>query len=56
LPVMPGLTSLLFVMGWAFKGPEQGPGRINRVKGGLLVLAHPACTAWLLRSLTPASA
>ena len=50
LPVMAGLTGLLFVMGWGFKGP----GRINRVKGGLLVLAYLAYTAWLLRSLTPA--
>jgi len=56
LPVMAGLTGLLFVMGSGFKGPGQGPGRINRVKGGLLVLAYLAYTAWLLRSLTPASA
>jgi cation:H+ antiporter len=52
LPVMAGLTVLLFVMGWGFKGP----GRINRAEGGLLVLAYLAYTAWLLGSLTPASA
>jgi cation:H+ antiporter len=51
LPVMAGLTGLLFVMGWGFKGP----GRINRVEGGLLVLAYLAYTAWLLTTLSPAS-
>jgi len=52
LPVMAGLTGLLFVMGWGFKGPV----RTNRVEGSLLVLAYLAYTAWLLGSLTPASA
>ena len=52
LPVMAGLTGLLFVMGWGFRGP----GRINRVEGALLVLAYLAYTAWLLRTLAPASA
>jgi cation:H+ antiporter len=52
LPVMAGLTVLLFVMGWGFKGS----GRINRLEGSLLVLAYLAYIAWLLRSLTPASA
>lgn len=52
LPVMAGLTVLLFVMGWGFKGP----GRINRLEGSLLVLVYFAYTAWLLRTLTPASA
>jgi cation:H+ antiporter len=51
LPVMAGLTVLVFVMGWGFKGP----GRINRVEGGLLVLAYLAYTAWLLTTLSPAS-
>ncbi len=51
LPVMAGLTVVLFVMGWGFKGP----GRINRVEGGLLVLAYLAYTAWLLTTLSPAS-
>ena len=52
LPVMAGLTVLLFVMGWGFKGP----GRINRLEGSLLVLVYFAYTAWLLRTLAPASA
>ena len=53
LPVMAGLTGLLFVMGWGFKDP----GRINRLQGGLfVVLAYLAYTAWLLGSMTPASA
>ena len=52
LPVMAGLTVLLFVMGWGFKGP----GRINRMEGSLLVLVYFAYTAWLLRTLAPASA
>jgi cation:H+ antiporter len=52
LPVMAGLTVLLFVLGWGFKGP----GRINRVEGSLLVLAYLAYTAWLLTTLSPASA
>ena len=52
LPVMAGLTVVVFVMGWGFKGP----GRINRVEGGLLVLAYLAYTAWLLTTLSPASA
>jgi len=51
LPVMAGLTVLVFVMGWGLKGP----GRINRLEGGLLVLAYLAYSAWLLRSLTPTS-
>lgn len=52
LPVMAGLTVLLFVMGWGFKGP----GRINRVEGGLLVGVYLAYTTWLLTTLSPASA
>ena len=51
LPVMAGLTGLLFVMGWGFRGP----GHINRVEGGLLVLVYLAYTAWLLGTLSPAS-
>jgi len=38
LPVVAGLTGLLFLKGWGFKGP----GRINRLQGGLLVLAYLA--------------
>ena len=52
LPVMAGLTLLLFVMGWRL----HGAGRINRVAGGLLVLAYLGYTAWLLRTLASASA
>jgi cation:H+ antiporter len=52
LPVMAGLTVLLFAMGWGF----NGPGRIGRVSGGLLVLIYLSYTAWLLRTLAPASA
>jgi cation:H+ antiporter len=52
LPVMAGLTVLLFVMGWSFKGP----GRINRAEGGLLALAYLTCTGWLLTTLSPAPA
>ena len=52
LPMMAGLTVLLFVMGWDFKGP----GRINRVEGGLLVGVYLAYTTWLLTTLSPASA
>ncbi len=51
LPVMAGLTVLLFVMGWGFRRP----GRISRSEGGLLVLVYLAYTAWLLRTLAPAS-
>jgi cation:H+ antiporter len=51
LPVMAGLTVVLFAMGWGFKGP----GRINRLAGGLLVLAYLAYTAWLMTTLSPAS-
>ena len=48
---MAGLTLLLFVMGWRW----HGAGRINRVAGGLLVLAYLGYTAWLLRTLAPGS-
>lgn len=52
LPLMAGLTVLLFAMGWGF----QGPGRINRLEGGLLVGVYLAYTVWLLTTLSPASA
>ena len=51
LPMMAGLTILLFVMGWGFRGP----GRINRVEGSMLVLAYLGYTVWLLRTLAPAA-
>lgn len=37
-PFMVGLTLLLFVMGFWFRGP--GTGRINRVEGGILLLFY----------------
>ena len=37
-PIMIGLTVLLFVMAYGFKGP----GRINRIEGGLLLMAFIA--------------
>jgi cation:H+ antiporter len=49
LPVMAGLTVLLFFLGWGFRGP----GRINRFEGGLLVAIYLGYTAWLLSTLTP---
>jgi cation:H+ antiporter len=49
LPVMAGLTVLLFVLGWGFRGP----GRINRFEGGLLVAIYLGYTAWLLSTLAP---
>lgn len=52
LPVMAGLAVLLFAMGWGFKGPRC----INRPAGGLLLLVYLAYTAWLLTTLSPASA
>jgi len=42
--VMGGLTLLLFVFGYGFRGP----GRINRIEGALLLAAWIAYTAWLL--------
>ena len=49
LPVMAGLTVLLFVLGWGFRGP----GRINRFEGGLLVAIYLGYTAWQLSTLAP---
>lgn len=51
LPMMAGLTILLFIMGWGFRGP----GRINRFEGSMLVLAYLGYTVWLLRTLAPAA-
>lgn len=44
MPVMGALTLSLFVMGFGFRGP----GRINRVEGGVLVAAFAGYTAWLV--------
>ncbi|MBL1277983.1 MAG: calcium/sodium antiporter [Ectothiorhodospiraceae bacterium] len=42
-PVVLALTVALFLMAYGFKGP----GRINRLEGGLLVVAFGAYMAWL---------
>lgn len=49
LPVMAGLTVLLFLMGWGFRGP----GRINRVEAGVLLTAYLIYTVVVLRSMGP---
>lgn len=51
LPVMAGLTLVLFVMGWGFRGRQ---GRINRWEAGALLAAYLAYTGWLLSTITPA--
>lgn len=45
--VLFGLTLSLFVMGYGFRGR---PGRINRVEGGVLLLAYVAYMGYLLRT------
>jgi len=45
-PVMIGLTIALFIMAYGFRGP----GRINRIEGGLLLAAFVAYMAWLGRT------
>jgi cation:H+ antiporter len=52
LPVMVGLTLVLFVMGWGFRGQA---GRINRIEASLLITAYLVYTGWLLSSLAPAA-
>lgn len=49
LPVMGGLTVLLFAMGWGFRGP----GRINRLEALALLAVYAGYTAWLLNAMTP---
>ncbi|MCB4363853.1 calcium/sodium antiporter [Hydrogenophaga taeniospiralis] len=49
LPVMAGLTVLLFAMGWGFRGP----GRINRVEAGVLLTVYLIYTVVVLRSMGP---
>jgi cation:H+ antiporter len=51
LPVMAGLTVVLFVMGWGFRGP----GRINRYEGSVLLTIYIGYTVWLLRTMAPAA-
>lgn len=46
--VMAGLTLLLFVMGWGWRGR---PGRINRVEGAVLVAIYLSYTLLLMRSI-----
>ncbi|MEZ5706041.1 MAG: calcium/sodium antiporter [Burkholderiaceae bacterium] len=46
-PVMAGLTALLFIFGWGFRGRQ---GRINRVEASVLLAAYVAYTGWLLYS------
>lgn len=50
LPVMAGLTVLLFAMGWGFRGR---PGRINRLEALALLALYAGYTGWLLTSMTP---
>jgi cation:H+ antiporter len=52
LPVMVGLTLVLFVMGWGFRGQS---GRINRIEAGLLLAAYLVYTGWLLSSMSTAA-
>jgi cation:H+ antiporter len=40
------LTLSLFAIGYGFRGP----GRINRIEGGLLLAAFLAYTCWLVAS------
>ena len=44
--VMAGLTASLFVFGYGFRGP----GRLNRVEGGVLLLSYLGYTTWLVVS------
>ena len=46
--VMAGLTLLLFVLGWGWRGRL---GRINRVEGAVLVSIYLGYTLLLLRSI-----
>ncbi|MEX1166537.1 MAG: calcium/sodium antiporter [Hydrogenophaga sp.] len=47
-PVMAGLTVLLFLFGWGFRGRQ---GRINRVEASVLIAIYFAYTGWLLVSM-----
>jgi len=51
LPMMAGLTVLLFVMGWGF----LGQGRINRLEALVLLALYVGYTGWLLGSMAPGS-
>jgi len=45
--VMAGLTVLLFLFGYGFRGP----GRINRVEGGALLAVYVAYTGYLISTV-----
>jgi cation:H+ antiporter len=45
MPVMLVLTVSLFLIGYGFRGP----GRVNRVEGGVLVTAWLAYVVWMAR-------
>ncbi len=47
IPVMSLLTVVVFLMGIGIRGP----GRINRVEGGLLLVLYVAYTGWLVTSI-----
>jgi len=47
MPLMLGLTVLMFLLGFGFRGR---PGRINRVEGGLLLLIYAGYLGWLVRA------
>jgi cation:H+ antiporter len=48
LPLMAGLTLLLFAMGWGFRGK---PGCINRLEAAVLVAIYLSYSGWLLYTL-----
>lgn len=52
LSVMAGLTLVLFLMGWGFRGRQ---GRINRWEAGALLAAYLGYTGWLLSTIAPAA-
>lgn len=51
-PVMLGLTALLFIMCWSFRGR---PGRINRFEAAVLLAAYLGYTGYLLLTMAPAA-
>ncbi|MEC7120530.1 MAG: calcium/sodium antiporter [Pseudomonadota bacterium] len=54
IPVMVGLTILLFVMCWRFKLHQEGK-QISRAEGGGLLLIYAGYTVWLIQSAILAS-
>ena len=47
MTVMAAVTLSLFVFGFGFRGP----GRINRIKGAILLSCYLGYTAWLVRTM-----